>query len=103
MSSEFKLFILSYKSLNGKLTTPSICLFSNSALLLTSKTLTLFNFSVSTKELADTDLSVNTSFLLFSQVLKLPSKYPMQLSYPTLESRAIASSSLPIGAIKRIF
>jgi len=58
---------------------------------------------VSTNEVAETDLSVDILFLFFFQVLNPPFKYPMQLSYPILESLVIASFSFPNGVIKRIF
>ena len=81
----------------------SIWLLLYSETFLTSKILILLTFKVSTNEVAETDLSVEILFLLFFQFLNPPFKYPMQLSYPTLESLVIASVSFPSGDIKRIF
>ena len=63
----------------------------------------LLTFNVSTKEVADTELSLVILFLFFFQVLNPHFKKPIQLSYPILESLVIASVSLPTGVIKRIF
>lgn len=88
--------------LRGILFAPSICLLIYSDSLLTSIILIEFNFKLSTKDCEEMDSTFSSPYLSF-QLLKPPSKYPMQLSYPTLESLVIASISFPFSDINNIF